>query len=280
MGSQFTIGKNPVKMLVFLLASTLLHISSGQSLVTDLKISEHGANYEQRVEYDPSTKAVTYQVPKHHDILASTVIIHKPTDTMVELIPEKNVCNLKSVPEAFDPELAMVHFYSLSANNKTITPEDAVPVFQLNHNKGPVSTKKRMSLLKSMQTLCKNLVINEIVSITVSEREFQQNSIDPSQRFSNSTRFKRNSGEGLCNMAQSARYCNTNNIGANCQWTIVNFVGPRDYELQHIRSDQWNCVPCCKEEGSNVCLCSEASSNDNNFRTCQDEVLERYPIES
>merc|ERR1711874_105201 len=76
-------------MLVFLLASTLLHICSGQSLVTDLKISEHGANHKQRVEYDPSTKAVTYQVPKHHDILASTVIIHKPTDTMVELSQRK-----------------------------------------------------------------------------------------------------------------------------------------------------------------------------------------------
>merc|ERR1739845_91059 len=276
---QFTIGKNPVKMLVFLLASTLLHICSGQSLVTDLKISEHGANYEQRVEYDPSTKAVTYQVPKHHDILASTVIIHKPTDTMVELIPEKNVCNLKSVPEAFDPELAMVHFYSLSANNKTITPEDAVPVFQLNHNKGPVSTRKRMSLLKSMQTLCKNVVINEIVSITVSEREFQQNSIDPSQRFSNSTRFKRNSGEGLCNMAQSARYCNTNtNIGRNVDFTIVNFVNYEDFEIKVIRTDDWNCTLCCKEEGSNVCTCSEASSSDEKFIACQREVIARIPI--
>jgi len=72
--------------------------------------------------------------------------------------------------------------------------------------------------------------------------------------------------------------CNTNNVGISCQWTIVNFVGAEDYELQHIRSDEWNCVPCCKEEGSNVCLCSEASSNDNNFQTCQREVLERYPI--
>merc|ERR1712038_1442759 len=280
MGSQFNIGKNPVKMLVFLLASTLLHICSGQSLVTDLKISEHGANYKQRVEYDPSTKAVTYQVPKHHDILASTVIIHKPTDTMVELIPEKNVCNLKSVPENFDPEMAMVHFYSLSANNKTVTPEDAIPVFQLNHNKGPVSMKKRMSLLKSMQTLCKNVVINEIVSIRVSEREFQLNSIDPSQRFSNSTRFKRNSVEGLCNMAKSAVYCNTNNIGINCQWTVVNVIEPDNYKLKHVASVDWNCVPCCKEEGSNVCTCSEASSNDDNFKTCQREVLKKYPISS
>jgi len=202
---QFNIGKNPVKMLVFLLASTLLHICSGQSLVTDLKISEHGADYEQRVEYDPSTKAVTFQVPKHHDILASTVIIHKPTDTMVEYVPEKNICNLKSVPEAFDPELAVIQFYSLSANNKTITPKDAVPVFQLNRNKGPVSIKKRMSLLKSMQTLCKNVVINEIVTIKVSEREFQLNSIDPSQHSSNSTRFKRNSGDGLCNILEWGR---------------------------------------------------------------------------
>jgi len=75
--------------------------------------------------------------------------------------------------------------------------------------------------------------------------------------------------------------CNTNtNIGAHCQWTVVNVVGPKDYELEHIRTDEWNCVPCCKEEGSNVCLCSEASSNDNNFRTCQREVLRLYPIES
>ena len=66
-------------MLVFLLASILLHICSGQSQMTDLKISEHGANYKQRVEFDPSTTAITYRVPKHHDILASTVIIHKPT---------------------------------------------------------------------------------------------------------------------------------------------------------------------------------------------------------
>ena len=66
-------------MIIFMLASTLLHICSGESLVANLHISEHGAEYDQRVEYDPTTKAVTYQVPKHHDIVASTVIIHKPT---------------------------------------------------------------------------------------------------------------------------------------------------------------------------------------------------------
>ena len=63
--------------------------------------------------------------------------------------------------------------------------------------------KKRMSLLKSMQTLCEDVVINEIESVRVSEREFQLNTIDPSQRFYNNTRFKRS--DGLCDMLQSAR---------------------------------------------------------------------------
>jgi len=194
----------------------------------------------------------------------------------VEYVPEKNICNLKSVPEAFDPELAVIQFYSLSANNKTITPKDAVPVFQLNRNKGPVSIKKRMSLLKSMQTLCKNVVINEIVTIKVSEREFQLNSIDPSQHSSNSTRFKRNSGDGLCNILEWGRYCNTNDVGMNCQWTIVNYVSETEYELQHVRSNGWNCVHCCKVEGSNLCTCSQASSSDDNFVACQSEFLARY----
>ena len=68
--------------------------------------------------------------------------------------------------------------------------------------------------------------------------------------------------------------CNTNNVGLNVQFTIVNFGGPSDYEWEIIRSDDWACTPCCKEEGSNVCLCSEASSSDDNFVTCQRRVYE------
>ena len=73
---------NTDKMFVALLASTLLRICSGHSLLANLRISENGADYNQRVEYDPISKAVTYQVPRHHDILASTVILHKPTVSM------------------------------------------------------------------------------------------------------------------------------------------------------------------------------------------------------
>ena len=67
------------KMLLILLASTLLHLSRGHSLEADLHVSEHGAEYNETIEFDPITKAVTYQVPQHNDIMASTTIIHKPT---------------------------------------------------------------------------------------------------------------------------------------------------------------------------------------------------------
>ena len=67
--------------------------------------------------------------------------------------------------------------------------------------------------------------------------------------------------------------CNTNDVGMNCQWTIVNYVSETEYELQHVRSNGWNCVPCCKVEGSDVCTCSQASSSDDNFVACQSEVL-------
>merc|ERR1711953_9248 len=162
------------KMILILLASTLLQLCTGQNLVADLHISEHGADYNERVEYDPITKAVTYQVPKHNDIVAGTTIIHKPTDTMV----------------GFDPDMAVIHAFSLSANNKTVTPADAVHVFQLNHRKGLISEQRRRSLLESMQELCKDVDIEEILAIRVSEEEFLQRSVDPTRHHSNSTRVK------------------------------------------------------------------------------------------
>ena len=72
-------------MFLILLASTLLHLSRGHSLGADLHISEDGAEFYQRVEYDPLTKAVTYQTPKRNDIMASTAIIHKPTVCSAQL---------------------------------------------------------------------------------------------------------------------------------------------------------------------------------------------------
>ena len=51
--------------------------------------------------------------------------------------------------------------------------------------------ERRRSLLESMQELCKDVDIEEIVSIRVSEEEFLQRSVDPTRHHSNSTRVKR-----------------------------------------------------------------------------------------
>ena len=127
---------------------------------------------------------------------------------MVEFDPEAKSCTLRSVPAEFDPEGAVIHSFSLrwlwlvpltfslyiynsSANNKTVTPADAVQVFQLNYHKGLISGERRKSLLESMQSLCKDVDIEEIVAIRVSEEEFQQRSVDPTRPSSNSTRVKR-----------------------------------------------------------------------------------------
>jgi len=76
----------------------------------------------------------------------------------------------------------------------------------------------------------------------------------------------RNSGDGLCHLFQTGRYCKTND---KSQWRIVDFVGGSDYELERIRSDKWNCVLCCKEEGSELCHCHKETTR------CQRE-LARY----
>merc|ERR1711953_1362416 len=212
-------------------ASTLLQLCTGQNLVADLHISEHGADYNERVEYDPITKAVTYQVPKHNDIMASTTIIHKPTDTMVEFDPEAKTCTLRSVPEGFDPDVAVIHTFSMSANNKTVTPADAVHVFQLDYHKGLISVERRMGLLESMQELCKDVDIDEIVSIRVSEEEFLQRSVDPTRHHSNSTRVKRRITNAFFTCDDTADRCTTKNVGSRCIWYKINGQSPR-YQLE------------------------------------------------
>merc|ERR1711953_1359193 len=88
-----------------LLVSTLLGVSLADSPVAQLHISEHGAEYDETVEYDPATKAVTYHVPKHHDIVESTTIIHTPSNSMITL-SENKICLLSSSPVGYNPELS------------------------------------------------------------------------------------------------------------------------------------------------------------------------------
>merc|ERR1711997_405839 len=247
------------KMILILLASTLLQLCTGQNLGADLHISEHGAEYNERVEYDPITKAVTYQVPKHNDIVASTTIIHKPTDTMVEFDPEAKTCTLRSVPEGFDPDMAVIHAFSLSANNKTVTPADAVHVFQLNHRKGLISEQRRRSLLEDME---------EIVAIRVSEEEFLQRSVDPTRHRSNSTRVKRFVTDEFFTCDDIADRCTPKDIGMYCIWYTVN-GSSEEYQLEHVRSGDWACTRCCNSftDGS-MCRCSDIY-DDESFERCQ-----------
>ena len=110
---------------------------------------------------------------------------------MVTFAPEANVCTLSSVPEGFESDIAMIHALTFSANNKTMTQADAVTVSQLDHNNCLISEQRRRGLLQSMQTLCKDVDIEEIVSIKVSEEEFQHRSVDPRLYSSSSSRVKR-----------------------------------------------------------------------------------------
>merc|ERR1711953_20677 len=260
------------KMILILLASTLLQLCTGQNLAADLHISEHGAEYNERVEYDPITKAVTYQVPKHNDIMANTTIIHKPTDSLVEFDPEAKTCTLRSVPEGFNPDLAVIHAFSLSANNKTVTPADAVHVFQLDHRKGLISVERRRSLLESMQELCKDVDIEEIVSIRVSEEEFLQRSVDPTRHSSNSTRVKRSGHEHITHdfftCDNTADMCADKSAGLRCIWYTVRGSSPA-YQLSHVRSGDWSCTRCCESfTDGKMCSCSEIN-DEASFIRCQ-----------
>ena len=58
---------------VFLLCGVL----GSEVLKTSLDIEEDGHHYQQTMEYDPLTMALTISVPAHNSIDASTVIIHK-----------------------------------------------------------------------------------------------------------------------------------------------------------------------------------------------------------
>jgi len=194
---------------------------------------------------------------------------------MVELDQEANICFLKSVPMEYDPELEMIH--ALSADNKTITPEDAVTIYLLDHHRGPISNERRRGLLESMQTLCKDVKIVETVSIRVSEEEFRLKSVDPIQLSYNSTRSKRSAffSQFSCPLSEMNDRCTDQPIGSRCLWTAVRTVGDR-YEFVHTRSGSWACAKCCDSgRDGQMCGCEEIY-DDASFVDCQDMFLSEY----
>merc|ERR1711953_1210757 len=242
---------NTVQMFLrVLLVSTLLGVSLADSLVAQLHISEHGAEYDETVEYDPATKAVTYHVPKHHDIVESTTIIHTPSNSMITL-SENKICLLSSSPVGYNPELSVMKTFSTSANNITVSTENVRTTFQLDYFKGNISEERRAGLLEAMQTLCKDVDIEEIEEITVSEAEFNRQSVDPTHSDS-SKRVKRE------------------RIGRRCKWYWnVDPKNARKFDVTHVRNNQWSCVSCCptKRNGS-MCKC-DAIVDEDSFKRCQ-----------
>jgi len=185
---------------------------------------------------------------------------------MVELDQEANICFLKSVPMEYDPELEMIH--ALSADNKTITPEDAVTIYLLDHHRGPISNERRRGLLESMQTLCKDVKIVETVSIRVSEEEFRLKSVDPIQLSYNSSRSKRDTDYFSCPKSEMNDRCTDQPIGSRCIWMPVKTVGER-YEFLHVRSGPWACTRCCDSgRDEQICGCDEIY-DEASFEDCQ-----------
>ena len=67
-----------MKYLPFILFPLLGTLKSS-SLVSKLHISEHGFDYDEDVEYDPETKAITLTVPAHNNVSAQVLILHAET---------------------------------------------------------------------------------------------------------------------------------------------------------------------------------------------------------
>ena len=66
-------------MKYLLILSLVLGTLHSSSLVSKLHIREHGIDYDEDIEYDPETKAITLTVPAHNDISAQVLILHNET---------------------------------------------------------------------------------------------------------------------------------------------------------------------------------------------------------
>jgi len=160
-----------------------------------------------------------------------------------------------------------------SANNITVTPEDAQTSFQLNYFKGVISEERRAGLLEAMQTLCKDVDIEEIEKITVSEEELNRHSVDPIHR-SNSTRVKRSFLDSLITCPNVQDRCTDEEIGQYCVWYWnVDRKHASKSEITHVRDGDWRCLACCEEKSvGKMCKCNTIDS-PSSFEQCQSLML-------
>merc|ERR1711953_984793 len=118
---KFCLGTRMKFILASLFFVGCLHC---EPLSVDVDIEEDGTRYKQKVEYDPVTKAVTYRVPSHNDVISSVNIIHAESNTMLTMFEDRNgkQCQIRSAPAGFEPEANALGAFAVSANKETLTP--------------------------------------------------------------------------------------------------------------------------------------------------------------
>jgi len=267
-----------VIILLSAFAGVLCH--QGPQFKSQIEINEHGASYHQTVEYDQLTNALTITVPKHHDIDASTVIIHKPSNTQLLMDPLRRLCQLSSVPDNFDPESMVLSSFSMAGSGEVLTPQMAREVFQLRVNRGRLPLSKRLQLIKPMQKLCQGLPINIVENIEVSGEEYARNSFNLNMTNINARRSKRTPGTpGIIRCDNLADQCSTHPEGKYCVWyTCTRKMPDGQCDIQHIMNGTWKCTTCCKDGAQGaMCGCDEITDKDS-FLRCQEKLYDEYCI--
>jgi len=238
---------------------------------TSVNVSEHGANYQQEVEYDPTTMAIKITVPAHHNIDASTLIIHKQSHTRILMDPVRKLCKLYTLEDSFDPMAQIVSFFTTSSTGVVLTPEAAKEVYRLSLDEEEITKEQREQLLPSMQELCEGLPITRVEEIDVTKEEYESGSLDIFNSTIANHRNKRSFGFGMvscggqmadrCTDAKDAHYCvwytcATLNVGGVC-------------DIEHMRNGSWRCLKCCENKrDQRMCKCSEITDKSS-FLRCQ-----------
>lgn len=87
--------------------------------------------------------------------------------------PVRKYCQLRTVPDDFNPQDMVLSSFSMAGNRQVLNPEMAREVRLMQVTKGKLSLAKRKQLLKSIQDLCQGLPIHVIEEIDVTNEEYE-----------------------------------------------------------------------------------------------------------
>ena len=92
-------------------------------LTTKLRVSEHGANFNETITFDKTSHLVTFHVPKHRHLSEHITIMDNATQRSLTLLPEHSYCLLKEIPDFIDPEGTFHTFSAMEPLQPVATPE-------------------------------------------------------------------------------------------------------------------------------------------------------------